>query len=42
MAGDGLRMGSDEPAEFPTDIKEVVAMFEARWWEDPPQHFRGR
>ena len=27
MAGDGLRMGSGEPAEFPTNAKEVVAMF---------------
>jgi hypothetical protein len=27
VAGDGLRMGSGEPAEFPTSVKEVVAMF---------------
>jgi hypothetical protein len=26
MAGDGLRMGSGEPASLPTDAKEVVAM----------------
>ena len=27
MAGNGLRMGSDESAEFPTIVKEVMAMF---------------
>jgi hypothetical protein len=27
VVGDGLRRGSGESAEFPTDGKEVVAMF---------------
>ena len=27
MAGDGLWRGAGEPAEFPTGVKEVVAIF---------------
>jgi hypothetical protein len=27
VAGNGLRMGSGEPTEFPTNVNEVVAMF---------------
>jgi hypothetical protein len=27
VTGDGLRRGSGESAEFPTEVKEVLAMF---------------
>jgi hypothetical protein len=36
VAGDGLRSGAGESADFPTEVKEVVAMCAESTIGDPP------